>query len=108
MIVGDGGGDRELADADLGLDGAGTIDDHDATRRFGRIESAVMAAADRPSRGQSPNTRVTTASATVSTLTIADHRDEHVVRVVHARWNACRSSRVSAATDSGVPDAGRP
>ena len=75
-------------------------------RRVGSGGSAAVEVGTAPF-GQSPNAFSTAATA-VSTLTSPTMAIRVLLGWYHRPWNATRSSRVSAATDSGVPLPGLP
>ena len=92
QIVGVLSRQREVADPDLGLDGAGAVDDDDAAGWRRRV--------DRLRRHAPAN-----ASSGVTSPTIA--RIE-LFAPNQVLWNATRSSRVMLAIDCAVPESGRP
>jgi hypothetical protein len=75
-------------------------------RRVGSGGSLIVVAGTVP-RGQSPKA-FCTAAAAVSTLTSPTMAISVLFGWYHCLWNAIRSSRVNAATDSGVPLPGLP
>ena len=104
QVVGVLARDPEVADADLGLHRVRLVDDDDAPRRLGRLDEPIdRHVAPLPVAEDLP--RPANASSAVTSPTIARIA---LLAAKYRWWKATRSSRVSAAIDSGVPVCGMP
>ena len=95
----------DVADADLGLDRAGPVDDHDAAGRRRRLVRLRLRQLDASPSCRTPARRPRTPPRASTSPTIARIA---LLAPNHRLWNASRSSRVIAASDAGVPESGLP